>query len=203
MACKYIVVAGNMGSGKSSLTEFLCDHFSVQPFYEPNDLNPFLPLFFEDMKRWAFHSQMHFLTHKFRIHRELDSHPGTVIQDRSIYEDAEVFALGLYRQGSMSKEEYATYRDLYTAMLEAINPPDLLIYLECPLGVLKKRIAGRGRDFEESVPDEYLRRLERYYRRWIANYDKSPVIKLSTAKMDYLQDFIHRQDLLDQISAHI
>ena len=155
------------------------------------------------MKRWAFHSQMHFLTHKFRIHRELDSHPGAVIQDRSIYEDAEIFAHNLYRQGCMSKEEYATYRDLYTAMLEAINPPDLLIYLECPLNVLKKRIAGRGRKFEEGVSDDYIGRLERYYRRWIERYDKSPVITISTAKMDYLQDFIHRQDMLDMIAEHL
>jgi deoxyadenosine/deoxycytidine kinase len=199
MACKYIVVAGNMGSGKSSLTKFLCDHFSIRPFFEPNDLNPFLPLFFKDMKRWAFHSQMHFLTHKFRIHRELDSFPGTVIQDRSIYEDAEVFAHNLYRQGCMSREEYATYRDLYEAMLGAINPPDLLLYLECPINVLKKRIKGRGRSMEKGVPDEYLRRLERYYRRWIARYDSSPVITVSTANKDYLQDFIHRQDLLGMI----
>jgi len=203
MACKYIVVAGNMGSGKSSLTKFLCDHFSIQPFYEPNDLNPFLPLFFKDMKRWAFHSQMHFLTHKFRIHRELDSHPGAVVQDRSIYEDAEIFAHNLYRQGCMTKDEYATYRDLYGAMQKAISPPDLLIYLECPLGVLKKRIAGRGRNFERGVSDEYLRRLERYYRRWIAGYDKSPVLRISTAKADYLQDFIHRQDLLGMIAKHL
>ncbi len=203
MACKYIVVAGNMGSGKSSLTKFLCDHFSIRPFFEPNDLNPFLPLFFKDMKRWAFHSQMHFLTHKFRIHRELDSFPGTVIQDRSIYEDAEVFAHNLYRQGCMSREEYATYRDLYEAMLGAINPPDLLLYLECPINVLKKRIKGRGRSMERGVPDEYLRRLERYYRRWIARYDSSPVIAVSTANKDYLQDFIHRQDLLRMIAEHL
>jgi deoxyadenosine/deoxycytidine kinase len=203
MARKYIAIAGNMGSGKSSMVKFLCDHFDLKPFFEPNDLNPFLPLFFEDMKRWAFHSQMHFLTHKFRIHRELDGHPGTVIQDRSIYEDAEIFAQNLYRQGCMSREEYATYRDLYEVMLGAISPPDLLIYLECPLTVLKKRIAGRGREMEKSVPDAYLRRLERSYRRWIARYDLSPVLSVSTATVDYMQDFIHRQDLLETIAEHL
>jgi deoxyadenosine/deoxycytidine kinase len=203
MASKYIAIAGNMGSGKSSLVEFLCRHFDLKPFFEPNDLNPFLAKFYKDMKRWAFHSQMHFLTHKFRIHRELDSYPHTVIQDRSIYEDAEIFAYNLYRQGSMSKEEWRTYRDLYEVMVEAINPPDLLISLACPLRTLKKRIAKRGRGFEAKVPDEYLKRLERYYKRWLSSYDRSPVLKLSTERMDYLEDFLHRQDLLTTIARYL
>ena len=203
MAKKYIAIAGNMGSGKSSLVDFLCRHFEIRPFFEPNDLNPFLAMFYEDMKRWAFHSQMHFLTHKFRIHRELDSYPHAVLQDRSIYEDAEIFAYNLYRQGCMSPEEWRTYRDLYDGMIGAINPPDLLIYLHCPMRTLKARIAKRGRGFESSVPDEYLRRLERYYRRWLNKYDRSPVMEVSTEKMDYLEDFIHRQDLLDAIGRHL
>jgi deoxyadenosine/deoxycytidine kinase len=203
MARKYIAVAGNMGSGKSSLVDFLCRHFELKPFFEPNDFNPFLPLFYQDMKRWAFHSQMHFLTHKFRIHRELDNYPGTVVQDRSIYEDSEIFAFNLYRQGCMSREEHRTYRDLYEVMVSAISPPDLLIYLNCSFRTLKKRIARRGREMERSVPDEYVRRLERYYRRWLANYDRSPVLTLSTEKMDYIEDFIHKQDLLDSISKYL
>ncbi|MFA4874737.1 MAG: deoxynucleoside kinase [bacterium] len=203
MARKYIAIAGNMGSGKSSLVDFLCKHFGLRPFFEPNEANPFLELFYSDMKRWAFHSQMHFLTHKFRIHRELDSFRGTVLQDRTIYEDAEIFAFNLYRQGCMTKQEHRTYRDLYEVMLEAIKPPDLLIYLHCPMATLKKRIAGRGREMEKSVPDEYLQRLERYYRRWLAKYDRSPVLTISTEKMDYIEDFIHRQDLLEQISGYL
>ncbi len=203
MATKYIVVAGNVGSGKSSLVEFLCNHFKLKPFFEPNDINPFLTHFFKDMKRWAFHSQMHFLTHKFRIHRELDSYPGTVVQDRSIYEDAEIFAYNLYRQGSLSKDEWGTYCDLYEVMLEVINPPDLLIYLTCPLRATKKRIARRGRNFEKHFPDEYLKRLERYYRRWISRYDHSPILTISTEKMDYIENFIHQQDLLDTVSKHL
>jgi len=203
MATKYIAVAGNMGSGKSSLVGFLCEHFGLKPFFEPNDINPFLPLFFRDMKRWAFHSQMHFLTHKFRIHRELDLFPGTVVQDRTIYEDAEVFAANLYRQGCLTKEEFRTYRDLYEVMTRVINPPDLLIYLECPLDVLKKRIAGRGRGFEKGVSGEYLARLERYYKRWIRRYDRSPILTISSAKKDYLQDFIDRRDLLDEVARHL
>ncbi len=203
MARKYIAIAGNMGSGKSSLVDFLCKHFALKPFFEYNDLNPFLPLFYKDMKRWAFHSQMHFLTHKFRIHRELDSCPDTVVQDRSIYEDAEIFAFNLFKQGCMSKDEWRTYCDLYETMVSAIKPPDLLIYLNCPIKTLKKRIAGRGRAIEKNVPDEYIKRLERYYKRWLSKYDKSPVLELSTERMDYIEDFIHRQDLMKSISKHL
>lgn len=154
MATKYFAIAGNVGSGKSSMVDFLCRHYKLKPFFEPHDINPYLALFFKDMKRWAFHSQMHFLTHKFRIHQELDRDPGTAVQDRSIYEDAEIFATNLYKMGYMSKDEFGTYKDLYNTMLSAIKPPDIMIYLECPLKTLKKRIAKRGRAMEKAVPDE-------------------------------------------------
>lgn len=203
MAKKYIAIAGNIGSGKSSLVDFLCKHFSLKPFFEPNDINPFLELFYKDMSRWAFHSQMHFLTHKFRIHRELDRFDGTVVQDRSIYEDAEIFAFNLYKQGLMSEKEYRTYRDLYEVMVHAINPPDLLINLCCPIRMLKKRIVKRGRAMEKNVPDEYLKRLDRYYKRWISKYDRSPILELSTERMEYIEDFIDRNDLLETIARYL
>ena len=203
MATKYIAIAGNMGSGKSSLVDFLCHQYELKPFFEPHDVNPFLGLFYTDMKRWAFHSQMHFLTQKFRIHQELDHFTGTVIQDRTIYEDDVIFALNLYRQGCLSKEEFRTYRHLYDSILAEINPPDLLIYLECPLRALQQRIAHRGRVLEKHAPDDYLRRLDRFYKRWIEKYDRSPIMKLSTAKMDYLSDFIDRQDLLKRIERYV
>ena len=203
MATKYIAVAGNMGSGKSSLVDFLCRHYKLKPFFEPNDTNPYLSLFYKDMKRWAFHSQMHFLTHKFRIHQELDRYPGTVVQDRTIYEDAEVFATNLHRIGYMSKDEFRTYKDLYQTMFNVINPPDILIYLECPLRTLKKRISGRGRVMEKKVPDEYLKKLEKLYQRWLTKYDRSPLLMYSTEKYDYLSDFISRHDLLSAIEKHL
>lgn len=203
MARRYIAIAGNMGSGKSSLVDFLCKYHGLKAFFEPNEANPFLPLFYKDMKRWAFHSQMHFLTHKFRIHRELDNFPETLIQDRSIYEDAEIFAYNLYKQGCMSEDEYHTYKNLYEVMIEAIKPPDLLISLRCSMRTLKKRISKRGRAMEKNVPDEYLRRLSRYYDRWLAKYKRSPVLELTTEKMDYIEDFIHRQDLLNTISKYL
>ena len=203
MAKKYIAIAGNIGAGKSSLVEFLCKHFNLKPFYEPNEINPYLDKFYRDMKRWAFHSQMHFLTHKFKIHRALDTCPETVIQDRSIYEDAEIFAYNLFKQNCITDEEFRTYRDLYEVMVSAIKPPDLLIYLNCPLRSLKKRIDKRGRVMEKKLPDEYLKKLETYYKRWLSKYDRSPVLELSTEKMDYLEDFIHRNDLLNTISGYL
>jgi len=203
MATKYIAVAGNIGSGKSSLVDFLCRHYKLKPFFEPNDINPYLVLFYKDMKRWAFHSQMHFLTHKFRIHQELDRHPGTVVQDRTIYEDAEIFATNLHRMGYMTNDEFRTYKDLYCTMLDAIKPPDIMIYLECPLKTLKKRIAKRGRAMEKSVSDGYLRRLEKLYKKWIVDYKRCPLINFSTEKMDYLSDFICRHDLLNTIEKYL
>ncbi|MBI4212353.1 MAG: deoxynucleoside kinase [Deltaproteobacteria bacterium] len=203
MSNKYIAIAGNMGAGKSSLVEFLCSHFGLKPFFEPHLTNPFLELFYQDMKRWAFHSQMYYLSNKFRIHRELDTTNGTVVQDRTIFEDAEIFAENLYRQGHMSEPEYETYRHLYETMLKAIQPPDILLYLECPVKALKTRIAKRGRGMEQSIPDSYIRGLHKLYTEWIDGYKLSPVIRYSTEKQDYLSDFIHRQDLLSLIEKHL
>ena len=203
MAQRYIAVAGNIGAGKSSLIDFLCSHFEVKPFLERNSTNPFFADFYKDMKRWAFHSQMYFLTQKFNVHLELDNSSGTVIQDRTIYEDAEIFAHNLYLQKCMSKAEYSTYRDLYETITETINPPDLLIYVECPVRTLKKRIAKRGREAEVGIQDEYLKRLHRLYSNWIKKYDRSPVLNFSTDKADYLEDFISRHDLLNTIKQHL
>ncbi len=192
-----------MGSGKSSLVDFLCRHFDLKPFLEPNETNPYLELFYKDMERWAFHSQMHFLTHKFRIHQELDRYQGTVVQDRTIYEDAEIFAENLFKMRIISKNEYQTYRDLYESMLDVINPPDIMIYLECPVRTLKQRIVKRGRIIEKAVPDKYIKNLSSLYKRWLSKYNKSPLITFQTGKADYLSDFICRHDLLSKIERYL
>ena len=203
MAKVYISVAGNMGSGKSSLVNFLTKHFKLTPFYEPNDDNPFLERFFSDMKRWAFHSQLFFLTHKFKIQQEIDKTKKSVIQDRSIYEDAQIFATNLFKQGYISKDEFNTYMALYESMQKSIKPPDLMIYLKCNLKTLKKRIASRGRAMEQSIDDTYLKRLEILYKRWIKSYSLSPVITISTDKLDYISDFIDREDILSEIKKYL
>jgi thymidylate kinase len=141
---KFIAIAGNIGAGKTELTAFLCKKYGLKPFYEPNDQNPYLADFYKDMKTWAFRSQIFFLTHKFKLHRELERQSGTSLQDRTIYEDAEIFAKNLYRQRFIDKRDWQTYWELYENVAAALKPPDLMIYLRCPVKTLKQRIRLRG-----------------------------------------------------------
>ena len=147
-----IAIAGNMGVGKSTLVEFLARTYDVKPFYEPNDENPYLRDFYRDMRGWAFQSQLYFLANKFRLHQALDRQPGVVALDRTIFEDAEIFATALYQMRKISKRDWETYRGFYEAILDAIRPPDLLIYLKCSMRTLKTRIRLRGRQMEQDVP---------------------------------------------------
>jgi len=201
---KYIAIAGNMGSGKSTLVEFLCRRYPhIRPFYERNEENPYLADFYADMGRWAFHSQVHFLAMKFRIHQELDACPQTVIQDRTIYEDAEIFAENLHRKGHLTGRDYQTYRRLYTTTLRSINPPDLLIYLKSNLRTIRKRIRLRGRTYEGAVDPAYLRDLNRLYDRWVGRYDLSPVLVLDADRLDFLNDLVDRIEVLETIEKHL
>ncbi len=190
-----------MGTGKSTLVDFLARTYGVMPFYEPNDENPYLGDFYKDMKRWAFQSQLYFLSNKFRLHQELDRQPGVVALDRTIFEDAEIFATALHQMRKISKRDWATYQGMYAAILDAIKPPDLMIYLRCSMRTLRKRICLRGRAMEQDVPLAYLKRLERLYEEWIASYDMSDVLVLETDKLDYIHDLIHRLDVMERIEA--
>jgi len=200
---KYIAVSGNMGSGKSSLVEFLCNHWDIKPFFEPNEDNPYLEDFYEDMQRWSFHSQVHFLTAKFKLHLELDTHPQDVIQDRTLWEDAEIFAESLYQQGRISDREYRTYRQLYESIRDQIQPPDLMLYLRCPVSTVRKRIAMRGRDMEKDIPDDYLERLHDLYEDWIADYSLSPVVIIPTHKLDYITNLVDYHDIVTTIEKYL
>ena len=196
-----IAIAGNMGSGKSTLVDFLARTYDVSPFYEPNDENPYLPDFYKDMKRWAFRSQLYFLSNKFRLHQELDRTPGVVALDRTIFEDAEIFATALHQMRKIDKRDWQTYWGFYEAILEAIKPPDLMIYLRCSMRTLRQRIKLRGRAMEQDVPLAYLKRLERLYDKWIASYEMSEVLVLETDKLDYIHDLVHRLDVMEKIEA--
>lgn len=196
-----IAIAGNMGSGKSTLVEFLARTYGVVPFYEPNDDNPYLADFYKDMKRWAFQSQLYFLSSKFRLHQELDRQPGVVALDRTIFEDAEIFATALYQMRKISKRDWQTYQAFYQAILDAIRPPDLMIYLRCSMRTLRQRIRLRGRAMEQDVPLAYLRRLDRLYESWIDSYAMSDVLVLETDRLDYINDLIHRLDVMERIEA--
>jgi len=190
-----------MGSGKSTLVEFLARTYGVMPFYEPNEENPYLSDFYKDMKRWAFQSQLYFLSNKFRLHQELDRQPGVVALDRTIFEDAEIFATALHQMRKISKRDWATYQNFYAAILDAIRPPDLMIYLRCSMRPLRQRIRLRGRKMEQDVPLAYLKRLERLYEGWIENYDMSEVLVIETDQLDYIHDFVHRLDVMQRIEA--
>ncbi len=196
-----IAIAGNMGSGKSTLVDFLSRTYDVSPFYEPNDENPYLPDFYKDMKRWAFRSQLYFLSNKFRLHQELDRTPGVVALDRTIFEDAEIFATALHQMRKIDKRDWQTYWGFYQAILDAIKPPDLMIYLRCSMRTLRQRIKLRGRAMEKDVPLAYLKRLDRLYENWISSYEMSEVLVLETDKLDYIHDLIHRLDVMERIES--
>jgi len=198
---KFIAIAGNIGSGKSSLLDFLTSTYDVSPFYEPNDANPYLQDFYQDMRRWAFQSQLFFLSSKFRIHQEADRTPGVVIQDRTIFEDAEIFATALHQMRKIDRRDWHTYWTFYQTILAAIKPPDLMIYLRCPMRTLRQRIRLRGRPMEQDIPLSYLKRLERLYEAWIENYTLGDVLVLDTDRLDFVSDLVDRQDVRARIEA--
>jgi deoxyadenosine/deoxycytidine kinase len=200
---RFVAVAGNIGAGKSTLVEFLSRQYDLQPFYEPNDDNPYLRDFYRDMKAWAFHSQLFFLSAKFRLHQQLSQVEHAVIQDRTIYEDAEVFAENLHRQRKMSKRDYLTYRRLYEAIIAELRPPSLMIYLRCGMKTLNKRIRLRGRPEEQNIPRTYLARLQELYESWFERYDLSETLVVDTDELDYLSDMVDRIDLFRRIEAAI
>lgn len=189
---KFIAIAGNMGAGKTSMVDFLHTKYNFTPVYEPYTTNPYLDDFYKDMNTWAFHSQLYFLTHKFRLHLGLTSAPGTVVQDRSIYEDAEIFATNLYRGRHMKKRDYETYMELYRSMKQALQPPDLMIYLKCDVRAIRKRIKQRGRPSELNIPVSYIRRLNELYDDWIDRYDASQVLVWDSGRLDYLSHLVDR-----------
>lgn len=196
---RFVAVAGNIGVGKSTLVSFIAERYGLTPHFEPNELNPYLVDFYADMPRWAFHSQVFFLAKKFRIHQQLTRSTEPVIGDRTIYEDAEIFAENLYRRRQMSKRDYQTYRELYDAIVQELPPPDLMIYLRCSMRTLRKRIALRGRPEERAIPTSYLRRLQDLYDEWFARYDLSETVTIETDELDYLHDLVHRIDLFERV----
>jgi deoxyadenosine/deoxycytidine kinase len=200
---KFIAIAGNIGAGKTELTQFLTRKYGLTPFYEPNDENPYLEDFYKDMKTWAFRSQLFFLARKFELHRQMDRFDGTLLQDRTLYEDAEIFARNLHRQRFIDKRDWKTYQALYQGIADTLTPPDLMIYLRCPVRTLRQRIALRGRAMERDIPSSYLRRLNDLYEEWFGGYKLSKVLVLATDELDYIEDLVDRADLFRQIEKYL
>lgn len=196
---KFIAVAGNVGVGKSTLTHLLSERLGWEPFYEAVDDNPYLADFYSDMRRWSFHSQIFFLSRRLRHHREILSHPNTVIQDRSVYEDAEIFARNLYLQGHMQARDYRTYRELYEVLTQFLPPPDLVVYLRASVPTLQHRIALRGRDFERQIPDEYLAQLNTLYEEWIEGFNLCPVLTVPADRLDFVKHNSHLELICEKI----
>ena len=200
---RFIAVAGNIGAGETERVGFLSKWYGLKPFLEPNDANPYLEDFYRDMKGFAFKSQIYFLTPKLRLHRELEKESGTVVQDRTIYEDAEIFARNLHKQGAIDNRDWQTYHELYTVAAQALAPPDLMIYLRAPVRTLRKRITGRGRAMEKDIPTSNLKLLNDLYEDWLSRYDLSPVITLASDKLDYITDLVDRLEILGQIEKYL
>jgi len=197
---RFVAVAGNIGVGKSTLVERLAEKLGWEPFYEPVGDNPYLADFYDDMQSWGFHSQIFFLTRRLRMHRMLTEHPTSAIQDRTVYEDAEVFAYNLSLQGHISDRDFETYRELYQVLTSFLPAPDLVVYLKAGVQTLQDRITTRGRDYERAIPEAYLRRLNDLYDAWIDRFTLCPVLTVPADDLNYATNQSHLALIVDKIN---
>lgn len=184
---KHIAISGNIGSGKSTLAEKLAKHYGWIPLYESVENNPYLRDFYEDMSRWAFHLQVYFLNSRFRQINEIRNNDKTIVQDRTIYEDAHIFAANLRKSGHISERDYQSYFDVFNSMIEFVKPPDLLIYLKADIPKLVKQIEKRGRDFEYAIRIDYLKNLNEHYETWINNYTQGKLLIIDVNTLDFVE----------------
>ena len=199
MPKRLILVAGNIGAGKTSLTERIGARLGWETAYESVVDNPYLPDFYADMRAWSFHLQVFFLGHRAEQHLDLMALPQSAILDRSIYEDAYIFARALHHMGNISERDYLAYRKVFDLMVKTLPPPDLLIYLKAPVSVLVERIRRRGRTIESGITAEYLSLLETFYDEWLETFDLCPVLTIRTDDLD----FVHKPKHLDIVVARI
>ncbi len=199
----FVAIAGNIGAGKSTLTQMLADRLGWQPFFEANAENPYLADFYKDMTRWSFHSQVFFLGKRLEHHRKLLDYPNSVVQDRTVYEDAEIFARNLYREGKMSDRDYEAYRNLYLAVSAFLPPPNLIIYLQSDVQTLMQRISQRGRAFEQDIQQSYVANLNTLYDEWIADWTASPVLRVDMTCVDFQHSQSDFETVLDRIHAQL
>jgi len=194
---RFIAVAGNIGVGKSTLVTLLSERLGWQPFYEPVADNPYLADFYKDMRAWAFHSQIFFLTRRLRTHRQLLDFPTSAIQDRTVYEDSEVFAHNLYQSGHITERDYHAYQDLYIVLSEFLPPPDLVIYLRASVPTLVERIQHRDREYEREIAEDYLVKLNKLYETWISRFSLCPILTVPSDDLNYVTNPSHL-DLIER-----
>lgn len=200
----FLAVAGNMGAGKSTLTKILAERFGGKAFFEPVEENPYLADFYRDMNRWAFHSQLFFLSKRLKDHSKLlENKNGILIQDRSLYENAEIFAKNLYERGAIAKRDWEIYQEIYQTAVKLLTPPNLIIYLAASVPVLAQRIASRGRDFEKKIDQNYLTDLNRLYNDWATNFKLAPILTIPTDHLNYIDDENKREYIIKLISQNL
>ncbi len=180
----HVAIAGNIGSGKTTLTRLLSKHFGWKPHFEEVDNNPYLESFYDDMKRWSFNLQIYFLNSRFRQVTDIRRSGDDIIQDRTIYEDAYIFAANLYDMGLMETRDYQNYQQLFELMGSFLQAPDLLIYLRASVPTLVRQIQKRNRDYEQSIRLDYLKALNKRYEKWISEYDKGKLLVIESDNID-------------------
>ena len=200
---KYVAVAGNIGAGKSSLTKVLSDYFKWEAYFERVDDNPYLSDFYEDMRRWSFNLQVFFLSSRFNHQRMIESAPHSIVQDRSIYEDAEIFARNLYEMGLMTGRDFENYTELFKIMTSYLRPPDLLVYLRASVPTLVRHIQARGREYESSIRIEYLERLNAHYENWIDRYESGPKMIIDVDELDFVNRDEDRMEIIGRIESRL
>ena len=197
----FITVAGNVGAGKSTLTKLVGERLGLETHYEKVDGNPYLEDFYKDQEKWGFHLQLYFLAQRFKQQKEIHANGLHNIQDRSIYEDVEIFARNLYENKKMTKRDYITYRDLFNDMVPHLRTPDLMIYLNGSIDTILDRIKHRSRDMEKNVDIEYWTNLHNRYENWIAEYDLSPVLYVNIDEVDLINNPEHLDMLCEKIKS--
>lgn len=200
---KFVAVAGNIGAGKSSLTRVLSDYFKWLAYFERVDDNPYLADFYNDMRRWSFNLQVFFLSSRFGHHQEIVDAPHSVVQDRTIYEDAEIFARNLYEMGLMTQRDFDNYQALFRLMTSYLRAPDLLIYLRASVPTLVGHIQSRGRAFESTIRIDYLERLHRHYENWIERYALGPKMIVEVDELDFVNQPEHRMEIISRIESRL
>jgi deoxyadenosine/deoxycytidine kinase len=203
MANYFITIAGNIGVGKSTLTGLLAEHLDWEPVYEAFTENPYLADFYQDMNRWSFHSQVFFLSRRLQQHHDLLQKRTSVIQDRSVYEDAEIFAQNLHRQGHMSARDWQCYQELYKTLATLLRPPDLVVYLKASVPSLRRRISDRGRAYEREIGDTYLAQLNELYDLWASRFRLCPLLTVDTENLNYVQYEAHLEQIWQRIEDRL
>ncbi|KOH44443.1 deoxynucleoside kinase [Sunxiuqinia dokdonensis] len=199
----HIALAGNIGAGKTTLTALLAKHYGWRPHYEDVDENPYLNDFYEDMQRWSFNLQIYFLNSRFSQIMDIQNSGKTVVQDRTIYEDAEIFAPNLHAMGLMSTRDFNNYVTLFRLMSKLVKAPDLLIYLRANVPTLVNQIQQRGREYENSIRLDYLKQLNERYEAWISHYNEGKLLIINVDKIDITNNPEDLSSVIDKIDAQI